>query len=263
MTPLQAVVLGLLQGIFEWLPVSSEAVLTLTMTHIFGSGVVTSLNSAIWLHTGTMAAALLYFRKDIGEMSRKSVENIDTPRKIFEDPIIRFIFLSTLFTGLVGGSIYIVGKESFSGNPEIFSGVTAIALILTGVSRYFNTSSNREETEIGDKDSVFSGLLQGLSIIPGVSRSGSTVFALLVRGFDGDSAFRLSFLMSIPAVIAANIGLNLFSGFTVTPELLLASLTAFISGYATIGTVLKIADRTAVSLICFVLAGISLMPLIL
>lgn len=263
MTPLQAVVLGLLQGIFEWLPVSSEAVLTLTMTQIFGTDVVTSLNSAIWLHTGTMAAALLYFRSDIMEMTGKSMENIREPGKILEDSLTRFIILSTVFTGVIGGSIYLVGKESFAGNPELFSGVTAAALILTGISRHLDSSGDREEKDTGDLDSVFSGILQGFSIIPGISRSGSTVFALLIRGFNGESAFRLSFLMSIPAVIAANIGLNLFSGFTVTPGLLIASLTAFVSGYATIGTVLKLADRTAVSLICFVLAGISLIPLVL
>ncbi|MDY6762039.1 MAG: undecaprenyl-diphosphate phosphatase, partial [Candidatus Nanohaloarchaea archaeon] len=61
MTPLEAIVLGVLQGVFEWLPVSSEAVLTVAMTSL-GTAPSTAVTSAIWLHTGTMLAALLYFR---------------------------------------------------------------------------------------------------------------------------------------------------------------------------------------------------------
>lgn len=263
MTPLQAAIIGLLQGVFEWLPVSSEAVITLTMTQFYGSNVVTSLNSAVWLHTGTMLAAAAYFRHDIRGMAEKSLERIDKPAEVFRDPEIRFIFISTLVTGIIGGGIYFLGKETLGGQPDLFSVLTAGALILTGFLRFFSSDGSRETRELVDIDSIFTGFLQGFSIVPGISRSGSSVFALLARGFNGREAFRLSFLMSIPAVLAANIGLKIFSGFTVTSGLTLAAFMAFLSGYASIGAVLKLADKTEVSIICFVLAGLSLLPVLI
>lgn len=263
MTPLQAALIGLLQGIFEWLPVSSEAVITLTMTQIYGSNVINSLNSAVWVHTGTMLAAATYFRHDITRMVEKSLKRIDQPVEVFKDPEIRFVFISTMMTGLVGGTIYFVGKGLLDGQPELFSVLTAVALVLTGFSRFLSSGNSRNIGNLKDADSIVTGFLQGFSIVPGISRSGSTVFALLARNFHAREAFRLSFLMSIPAVLAANIGLKIFSGFTVTPSLMLAAFMAFLSGYASIGVVLKLADRTEVSLICFVLAALSLVPVLI
>ena len=267
MNVVEAMVLGLLQGVFEWLPVSSEAVVTLVMTRVFGSGVVESVNSAVWLHTGTMLAASLYFRDDIisliGEAWEEKEKPLSTIKKDSNTPVTRFLFISTLFTGILGGSIYVLGLKSLVGRPEIFSGLTAAALFATGIARFYRPGASRRRKDLNDKDSLVTGILQGFSIIPGISRSGSTVFALFVRDFDADEAFKLSFLMSIPAILAANIGLELFGGLTVSSELMIASITAFVSGYLTIGTVLKLADRAEISVICFVLGFISLIPLII
>lgn len=267
MNIVEGIVLGLLQGVFEWLPVSSEAVVTLVMTQVFGSGVVESVNSAVWLHTGTMLAATLYFRQDIQSLMEQVWKDKKQPFKTVKKdsgiPVNRFLFISTLTTGILGGSIYVLGLKNLVGQPEIFSGLTAAALFATGLARFYRPGASRRRKDLNDRDSVVTGVLQGFSIIPGISRSGSTVFALFIRDFDADEAFKISFLMSIPAILAANIGLELFGGLTVSSELMIASLTAFVSGYLTIGTVLKLADRAEISVICFVLGLISLIPLII
>lgn len=267
MTPLQAIILGVIQGVFEWLPVSSEAIVTLVMTNIYGSGVINSVNTAVWLHTGTMLAATVYFRDEILGLIDISWKNKHHPVKVLqnrdETAVIRFLFFSTLITGIIGGSLYIYGLDEMVGNPDMFSALTALALFITGGLRFYKTEDTRMFMDVGDKDSLLVGILQGLSVLPGVSRSGSTVFGFFLREYNAEDAFRLSFLMSIPAIIVANIGINLFSGFTVSPALILSAAVAFFVGYATIEFVLKFAERSEIGIICFILGFISLIPIIL
>jgi len=263
----EAVVLGVIQGVFEWLPVSSEAVISIVMTQLFGSGVTESLNSAIWLHTGTMFAALIYFREDFFELIEfffEKIRNQDFEREKSEiENIFVFIVVATFVTSAVGGTLYFGALEFFSTRPDLFAAITGLALVATGVARFYQNTEGRVSGDLDLIDSVFVGLLQGLAVIPGVSRSGSTVFGLFYRDFSAQDAFRLSFLLSVPAVFIANIGINIFSGFTVGIEMFLASTVAFIVGYFTIDIVLEIADRAEVAYICFVLAAISFIPLII
>lgn len=267
MNLVEAILLGVLQGVFEWLPVSSEAVVSIIMTQLLGSGVTESVNSAIWLHTGTMLAALIYFRKDFIELFEFFIErlrNREFERKGTElENIFVFIVLATLVTSTVGGVIYLGALKVFSGSPDLFAGLTGAALLATGLLRFYQRNEGRVSKDVDLVDSGFVGVLQGLAVIPGVSRSGSTVFGLLYQDFSAKDAFRLSFLLSVPAVLIANIGLNIFSGFTVGVELLVASAVAFVVGYFTIDIVLEIAERTEVAYICFGLAVISFIPLII
>lgn len=267
MTIVEAVVLGVIQGIFEWLPVSSEAVVSLVMTQLFGSGVAESLNSAIWLHTGTMLAALIYFRKDFLELIDFFFERVterDFELKGSEtENIFIFIVVATFVTSVVGGTIYLGALEFFSARPDMFAALTGVALLATGLLRFYQKGKSRVSEDVDLIDSTFVGVLQGLAVIPGISRSGSTVFGLLYQDFSAEDAFRLSFLLSVPAVFIANIGINIFSGFTVGVEMLIASSAAFVVGYFTIDMVLEIADRAEVAYICFGLALISFLPLVL
>lgn len=265
---LHAVMLGVIQGVFEWLPVSSEAVISLVMTQFLGVEPIKSVNAAIFLHIGTMLAALLYFREDFIEV----VEDLPSyfqdfkqnPNgKLRETNLINFLGFSTLITGLVGGSIYVFGRKAIPESPEVFSGLVGGALLLTGLMKLKASGSSRSYIDAGFSDSILVGFLQGLAVIPGISRSGSTVFGLFYRDFSSEDAFRLSFLMSVPAVVAAQVGLNLFSGFQATSGLLVASLTAAIVGYVSIGAVLEIAEKVEVAYLCFFLAALSFVPLLL
>jgi Uncharacterized bacitracin resistance protein len=267
MTPLQAIILGVIQGVFEWLPVSSEAIITLVMTNFYGSGVINSVNTAVWLHSGTMLAATVYFRDEILGILDISWKNKHSPIKLLENrnetSIIRFLFFSTLVTGIIGGTIYVFGLEEMVGNPDMFSGLTALALFVTGGLRLYRTKDTQMFMDVDDKDSILIGVLQGLSVLPGVSRSGSTVFGFFLREYNAEDAFRLSFLMSIPAILIANIGINLFSGFSIKPIMILSAAIAFFVGYGTIEFVLKFAERSEIGIICFILGFISLVPIIL
>ncbi len=261
MEPATAVLLGALQGISEWLPVSSEAVIALFMTQLMGSAPAESVNAAIFLHTGTMLAALAYFRRDflgvLEDVPRCTEEFFDKKKIPSEYALLNFLFFSTLASGLVGGAIYLLGMDALPSNPAVFTGFIGFALVLTGIIKLIGKPATRGYADINLLDSFEVGFLQGLAVIPGISRSGATVFGLFALDFDSDDAFRLSFLMSVPAVLVAQIGLNLFSGFEFSPMLLLAAATSFVVGYLSIDIVLKIAERIEVAYLCFLLALLS------
>ncbi|MFB6208665.1 MAG: undecaprenyl-diphosphate phosphatase [Candidatus Nanohaloarchaea archaeon] len=263
----QAVILGVLQGVFEWLPVSSEAVISIVMTQVFGAGVTESLNSAIWLHTGTMLAALIYFRKDFSEMLDFSFERLKNRNFEIEETetgkVFAFLLVATVFTSAVGGAIYLGVLQFLNSRPDLFAGLTGAALLATGLLRFYQGGDERNPKNLDLIDSSLVGVLQGMAVIPGVSRSGSTVFGLLYRNFSGREAFRLSFLLSVPAILIANIGINILSGFTAGTEMIVAAGVAFVVGYLSIDIVLKIAEKTAVAYLCFILAMFSFVPVFL
>lgn len=264
---MQAIILGVVQGIAEWLPVSSEAVITIVMTQIYGSGVTESVNTAIWLHTGTMVAALLYFRDRFTTLLRYAFDRATTGTAPAQETATGRLFLFVIFatgvTTAVGGVLYFAGIETIASYPDLFAGMMAAALFLTGLLRRYTTDAERTVGTVDHTDSALVGVLQGLAVIPGISRSGSTVFGLLYRDFAAEDAFILSFLLSVPAVFIANIGINLFTGFALSPPLLVAALAAFLVGYAAIDAVLSIADRAGIAYICFALAAVSLIPVII
>ncbi|MDY6765953.1 MAG: undecaprenyl-diphosphate phosphatase [Candidatus Nanohaloarchaea archaeon] len=250
MTPLEAVVLGVLQGVFEWLPVSSEAILTVALTAL-GTEPATAVAAAVWLHTGTMLAALLYFRTEFSGLLRRA-------RRHRPAPVLGVIVGATLVTGAVGGTVFVLGLEQLVQYPSLFAAATGVLLLVTGVLHLVGEAADRVADDAGAADAVLVGALQGLAILPGVSRSGITVFGFLYRDFTAADAFRLSFLLSVPAVLAANIGLELLGeGVTVSPALVLAAGTAAVVGYASIDVVLRLARRTGVALLCFILAALA------
>ncbi len=267
MEPLAAVVLGLLQGVLEWLPVSSEAAVALVMTQLLGMEPVESVNTALYLHLGTMLAALVYFRRDfievLGNVPGCTREFVETGRIPDGYPLVNFLFFSTFFSGLLGGSIYVLGLERLPSDPRLFTGMVGVALLVTGAMKLVGKPSDRSYLAVNLLDSAEIGLLQGLAVIPGISRSGVTVFGLFALDFDSDDAFRLSFLMSVPAVAVAQVGVGLFSGFTVTAELALSSAVSALVGYLSIGALLEVAERVEVAYLCFLLAGLSFAALLI
>jgi len=270
MEPIQAIIVGIVQGVFEWLPVSSEAIITLILTQFMNTDPSQALNASIFLHTGTMIAAFIYFRKEYLEIAEYGLKKLRDPQKTLENPdrlldeengrLAIFLILSTMLTGVVGASIYFTGLKAAVQNPTVFYILMSAALFLTGVLRLYRTAESRGYSEVNLSDSVFVGILQGFSIIPGISRSGTTAFGFLYRDFEARSAFHLSFLMSVPAVLAGSIGLELFTSFAFQPMYLLASAVAGVVGYLTIDAVLKVADRAEIAWICFGLGILALIP---
>jgi len=243
---LEGIIFGIIQGIAEWLPVSSEGVIVLIKTNFFGGGGLESIiKFALFLHLGTALAAAVYFKKDVIEIfktlfhyKRATLEN----RNIFN-----FLFITTLISGILGLALLKIlsGAEVALGQSSTVVNFTIGLLLLVTAYLQFKkkeTTSVRVPENIKTSDSVVLGVVQGFAALPGLSRSGLTVASLLLLKFDEEQALRLSFLMSIPIVLAGNIVLNI-KDFNLSPENLLGFLFSFIFGLATIHVLLKIAKK--------------------
>jgi undecaprenyl-diphosphatase len=227
------ILLGVLQGFTEWLPVSSEGVITLFSKLVYGQTLERSLGLAIWLHTGTLAAAAAYFRGDLLKMV-KPVFGREGDRQLTY-----FIVVATAASALTAVPMFLFLRSLSipDGAFTLFVGLCLIAIaLLQRGQAYFKTGS------LEPAAATATGLLQGLSIIPGVSRSGVTVTALLFFGFGLNRALRLSYLMSIPAVAGAQLLLPiLLGGGVLDLGMFAGALAAALTGFVTIKSLLKLA----------------------
>lgn len=228
MNMLHACLLGLVQGLTEFLPVSSSGHLAIAQ-HFLPGFEQPGLLFDVLLHMATTLAVVLYFRKDILRLAccylRKGPE-VKEDRHIFN-----MLVLGSIPTAIIGFS----GKDFFAGlfDNLLVVGcmlfVTGALLILAEKIR----SDGRQLSELKKSDSLLVGIVQGCAIIPGISRSGSTIACLLLRGIDGEAAARFSFLLSLPAIGGAMLlSLKDLQGISAAelPAYGVGALVAFISG---------------------------------
>lgn len=261
-TALQYIILGLVQGILEWLPISSSAFTILIMSNFFGVTDINSLiYSALFLHLGTFLAALIYFRKDVFKIVKTgfNYRRSNSERK----SLFKFIIISTIITGIVGVIILIILSllDDVSLTGKFVSFFIGLLLLVTGILQLRKTKKPvglKKEYDLKNRDSVFIGFLQGLSALPGLSRSGVTVSGLLLRKFDDTTALKISFLMGLPVVLLANIVFNL-DKFTFSGGAIYGLLASFILGLITIHILMKVSKK--VNFGYFVLAFAILMIL--
>lgn len=241
MHTLQAIITGAVQGLSEFLPVSSSA-------HIVFSnelyGLITNTKIAdginqeeiffdIMVHLATLAAVLIYFYNDLKNIFCdffKSLKEKDYQNYNFK--IFNYIALSTIITGIVGLSLKNT-VEKLIVNPQIICGL----LIITGFILLLSEKMYKGDKKITLKSSILMALAQGLAVFPGFSRSGLTICTALFRGIDRVSAARFSFLMSIPVILLASlvypiIELDCSQIATFNfKAIILGSLTSFAVGY--------------------------------
>jgi len=244
----EAIILGAVQGATEWLPVSSEGVVTLIQTQLFNAALDQSLSYAIWLHLGTFFAAVIYFRAELLRLLPQIPTWIFSPSKMSagDRTIANFLFWATLVTGIVGTPLLL-----FSLNLEIpgniAAGAIGVLLIGTGLSQVLVSSlGRRSERDLNLGDGIIVGIAQGLASLPGLSRSGLTISTLLLRGFSETEAIRISFLMSIPVIFGAQVLLQLIelrneSIIFKWDLALLGMAAAAVVGWLTIAALVKIA----------------------
>lgn len=244
-----SIIAGLLQGLLEWLPVSSEGNMVILLTQLFGYGAEETLNTSIFLHIGTGLAALMYFREQV-----LNILLMKTPAD--RDMFYR-LFVLTGLTGLVGFPIFMFLNVSASIGETLLA-LTGVALILTGLLQREASKSSKKESELSWPLTILLGVAQGFAIIPGLSRSGLTTSIMLFKNFDGEEAFRISFLISIPASFAAVLGLMLVNGFHPDAYSGLAALVAAIVGYLTIGRLLFLARKMSFWKICVSLGALAI-----
>ncbi|MFH1426959.1 MAG: undecaprenyl-diphosphate phosphatase [Patescibacteria group bacterium] len=243
---LEAIILGTIQGIAEWLPVSSEGLIFIVKTNFFNSGEsikeITEL--ALWLHLGTFLAALIYFRSKVITLF-KALFNYQKAGNDLKKTLI-FLIITTIISGVLGITLLVLIDRlglALGYSTKIITLIIGLLLLLTGIMQLkAKAEGKRKEVDLKTSDSILLGIMQGFAALPGLSRSGLTISALLLKNFNKTTALTLSFLMSLPIVLAGNIILN-FDKFSFNPELLTGLLFSFIFGYLTIGIMLKIAKK--------------------
>lgn len=248
----ESFILGMVQGIAEWLPISSEAMIVLVKNNFFPGGIPLSaiISYAIFLHLGTLLAALVYFHTKILKLIRNILRY---PKLIREEKSeLNFIVITTLISGCIGIVLLKVIEyyESFFTQTLLINALVAIFLFVTAGLLYFTESrkGNQTVTTITTYQGIITGIFQGFSALPGISRSGSTIAAMGLVGIEKKRALELSFILSIPLVLGANIFLNIknFSFFGI--DHLVALLSAFVFGIATIHLLLSLVERIKFSM---------------
>lgn len=257
-----AVLAGVVQGVVEWLPVSSQGNLALFLT-LAGTEPDIALQLALFLQVGTTLSAATYYRDDI----RVAVGAVPgwRPDAAYEgdNAIASYIVVACLMTGFVGIPLYIFAVDlagQLTGG--LFIATIGVLLVLTGVlqiaSESVSMGTHSEPTLV---DSVLVGAVQGVAILPGISRSGVTTSAFLFRSYDPPAAFRLSFLLSIPASLGGAALTVLGAGGLpgISPTAALAALVvSAVVGYLTIDALMRIVDRIPFWAVCFGLGGLAI-----
>lgn len=239
MNHLQAITFGALQGLSEFLPISSSGHLVL-LKNLFGLENVPRLFDVL-LHGATLLVIFFVFRRRIGEllsvlgrfMLRRSAPG-DAPGI----RIIGVLLLATVFTGVLGMLIKDLGIEAYPKAVSALFLVTAAVLILT---RRFDGRSDEELP--GVKEAAIIGIAQGIGVLPGISRSGITISAALFAGMNRKEAGEFSFLLAIPAIMGALV-LSLKDAreltLMVSPGVLLSGLAAAtLVGYISLRLLLR------------------------
>lgn len=226
-----AVLLGIIQGLTEFLPVSSSAHLVIAQS-FFPEFYQPGLLFDIVLHAGTLLAVIFFLKNDILSLlkalfpgswcgappaSRRS--GLSAGRKT-----IRNLVIATLVTGVIG--VFFKSEvEKLFASPA----VAAFMLVITGCLLFLAgriTKNDREEKDLNITDSIVIGIAQGLAVLPGISRSGATIAFGIFRGLKTETAARFSFLLSIPAVMGA----ALLEARHIS-QLSLMDLTAYAAGF--------------------------------
>ena len=238
----QAIILGIVEGLTEFLPVSSTGHLTIAEKLLgldLDDKALTGFTAVIQM--GAIAAVVLYFWKDIWRIAKAWAVGIAKPelRGTLDHRMGWYIIVGSIPIGVVG----LLAKDFITG-PLRSLWVVAVALIAwSGVMLYAERRARqtRGEKDLTMRDVIVIGLVQCIALIPGVSRSGATISAGLLAGFDRVAATRLSFFLSIPALVAAGLYQlkDALSGDIGVGPTIVGTVVSFLVAYASIAWLLR------------------------
>ncbi len=220
---------GVLQGILEWFPVSSSGQVMLLLSGLFGLEVVRAYGLSIYFHLGTLLSAIVFYRRDLAGIPRV----LFTRTGFWENSVLRLWIITTPISIALGYPLYMVYTMFLEGvTLDVVTGVIGLLLVATGIALAITGSKQgfRSFKDMVLRDYFLLGLAQGLSIIPGISRSGSTIAVLLLLGFKASESIRISFLASIPVIALATLYVGYTSGYVFSPTMFLGLISAFIFG---------------------------------
>jgi len=244
MSLLEAIILGFIQGMSEFIPVSSSGHL-LVFHHIFGITAEDNLTFLIVLNLGSLLPLLFVFRLDIWELVKRPFQKTTALLVIATTPL---VIVTLIFEGHIEAVFHMVQYL-----PIGFF-ITGVVLLLSD-----RLKNNRKTiAEISYLDAALIGLAQSVAVLPGISRSGSTITATMARGVNRENAAKFSFLMSVPAAVGAMV--FRFSRLIRDPELIeglnfvnlgAGFITAAITGYVSINFMLAIVRKAKLKYFAF------------
>ena len=237
------ILLGIIQGIFEWIPVSSEGVVALVSRFLVKD--LNSLDLALFLHLGTMFAVLVYFFKDWIDLIL-----------IKDKEFFRFFVIVTIISGTIGYFVYQISSSIVMGSGLLF---------LMGLGLLFTSYMQKKEIKMKinkNVSGIIIGILQGLSAIPGVSRSGSTIFGLSLTETDPSLILKQSYLISAPVVLGSSLYLFIKNPVLVSQSWI-AVIFSFIFGLLFLRIILSWAKKINFSLFTFIFGIICLVGAII
>jgi len=241
-----ALLIGLIQGILEWLPVSSSGQTTLVMVDILGIHPEYAITFGLAVHIGTAAAVFARYPKQLVKVA--DIRTFSDQKKFF--------WLTTIISLLCALPILFLLEASFDSN--LWTGVTitlfiGFALVLTGIFLGRCPKTALKSISSGRlPDYLLVGLAQAFAVLPGVSRSGMTITALLMRKFRETEALTFSFLLSVPVSIASFVYFVAFGEVTQVGMsfLAVAAFSSFVFGYLSMSVLVKIAKNADFSGFC-------------
>jgi undecaprenyl-diphosphatase len=253
------IIVALIQGLVEWLPISSEGQVVLFLYNftLVPSDEIIAL--VVWLHLGTALAVIARY-----------------PRVIFDivllkdKKLVRLLLVATLSTAITAVPLYFFLKNNLAPvHGELLNVLVGVLLLVTAIVLYLPTRTKEEdidadtEREVENQEATTTGLVQGLAVLPGLSRSGVTISALLMQRIDKESAMKFSFLMSVPAVLAILL-LEVITGSTIpasvgTLDLIIIEGIVFVTGLLSMEFLLRLARRISFWKLCLVLAVVAIL----
>ena len=238
---LYSVIIGIIQGISEWLPVSSKTQIIVSSTLLLKLTYQQAYTFGLFMEIGTLVAAVIYFRKDLLKLVQVLAGSRDADkRKLF-----MYILVVTVVTAVIAAPLYLIADSITGialGVPMMIIGLVLIGdafLIRYSKKRQQQGTSLRKLKNLTVKDYLIIGVTQGISALPGVSRSGITTSAMLLLNIEPDEAFRLSFTAGIFAAAGA---------FGITLVASRHNVAAALAAIGTTGLVAAIITATIISL---------------
>jgi len=266
---LLGVLLGIVQGVSEWLPISSKTqIIFLSSVLIPQLPLTQAYDLGLFLEAGTFVAALIYFRSEVLMVLRALIGKGTEEGWL----LLKFLVVVTSITAVIGVAIFELVSEATSGKgPALGVPMILLGCVLIGDSLLIAYARGRYTPRKGLKDLrlrelVIVGIAQGIAALPGVSRSGATVSAMLLVGVKPEDSFRLSFLALIPASAGAAAVTVIFSkadlGAVISaigePVILLAMLLSMVVGIVFIRILLRAAASKHIVLLTFALGALAI-----
>ncbi len=262
---LQAVVLGVVQGITAWIPVSSKTQVLLVAHALFSTPFQTAIAFALLLHAGDLVAALVRYRREyahaVAQLTRPTrVVQFNGSEQARESSFLIISVIATVFVAFIVYLFIVRAIFPLLAGEWLLAAVGVLVLLMAAFTWQAKKKAGMSQS-IGLRQALVTGALQGLAVIPGISRSGITQCALLLQGIAPAKAVRLSFLMSAPMIVAAFAGfLLLEGGFAFDPLVALAGIAcAAIASWLTMDVLSRIAARIPSH---YFLAGVGVLALV-